>query len=453
MNSRKQSRMKRILTCLATLATFLLPMSARADFAAPFVVVSGVASAGGSAVAIDPQGRSFFAWVEPRPSLRSESAVRTRARAADGTFGAYHSISTMRYNAQGHQVAFDTRGNALVVWSGRPNDDLGDTVLIQARFRTAAGVFGPIQTISSPNGEGAIDPKVAFNSSGRALITWTYFYNGTRRVQARSRSPGGTLGALQTLSAPDEEAGPPNLAVSPGGRALIVWVARDGDRYRVQAARRTSSTVKFDPAVLTLSDFDNDRYLETAEVAMDDDGDAIVAWEENLTGSYARSVSAGGVIGPRLQLSPADGSTQGVRVVANSLGEALFVWQLIEDNARLIQARLGTTAGSLTGAAKTIIARAERYPAPYDVPHVALASTGEGLIAWARGIYDLDATARIDAVTVSKAGIVGAVKTISGGGGHYSLKQIALNPSGKIVAVWDRYTGNAEIGAAAGTLP
>lgn len=443
MDSRKQSHAKRILACLVALTTFLAPVSARADFAAPFVV-SGGASANGGAVAIDPQGRTFFVWGEGRPSLYSPRAIRTRPRTGTGTLGAFRSVSPAHQTTYEEQVAMDTRGNALVVWSGRTS---GGSI-IQARVRTAAGEFGPIQTLSDPS-QDARYPKLAFDFSGRALIAWNAFDGTSDRVQARSQSPGGKLGSLQTLSAAGEDAGPPNLAVSPGGRALIVWVWSDGNRYRVQAARRSSSTVRFDPATLTLSD--NDRYLVTAEVAMDDDGDAIVAWDENVTGSYARSVSAGGVIGPRLKLSPADGSTQGIRVAANSLGGALFVWQLIEDDddgRLLIQARRGTTAGSLAGAVKTIIAPTESY----DVAHVALASTGEGLIAWASGY---GAAARIEAATISNAGIVGAVQTVSAGSGFYDLRQLALNPSGRVVAVWNRFpsTGNPQIGAAAGTLP
>ena len=132
-------------------------------------------SAGESAVAIDPQGRTFFVWSEPRPSLHSDKALRTRPRAADGTFGAYRSISAGRDYVLDQQVAVDTRGNALVVWSGGANEF--DPV-IQARFRTAAGVFGPIQTLSACVGECAHFTAVLW--TGAQERTRTFTPRGTR---------------------------------------------------------------------------------------------------------------------------------------------------------------------------------------------------------------------------------------------------------------------------------
>jgi hypothetical protein len=58
---------------------------------------------------------------------------------------------------------------------------------------------------------------------------------GCLRVQARTRSAAGVLGAVQTLSASGQDAYYPQVAVNQSGNAATVWNRYDGANERIQA--------------------------------------------------------------------------------------------------------------------------------------------------------------------------------------------------------------------------
>src|SRR2546430_9674933 len=62
------------------------------------------------------------------------------------------------------QVAVDSSGDSLVVW----NRSDGSNIRIQSKFRASDGTFAPTQTISM-SGRDALDPQVAFDTSGNAI--------------------------------------------------------------------------------------------------------------------------------------------------------------------------------------------------------------------------------------------------------------------------------------------
>ena len=212
----------------------LLPAAAEAT--PTFLSAVSVSDAGQDAfepqVAVDSSGNSLMVWTR---SDGTNLRIQARFRAADGTLGATATISQAGRDASEPQVAFDPSGNAIAVWSqfDSPNSRT------HAAFRPVGGSFGGDQTIS-PAGADANAPQIAIDSTGKAVAVW-YRFDGTKdRIQAAVRPANGSFGAAQTLSAPGQEAFEPKVGAGPNAdaNAVAVWTGSDGLNLRVQSSRR-----------------------------------------------------------------------------------------------------------------------------------------------------------------------------------------------------------------------
>src|SRR5262249_36994221 len=165
-------------------------------------------------------------------------------------------------------------GGALITWEYYD----GTKRQVQARFRSATGVLGPIQPLSNA-GYGWTWPRVAVDDKDNGVVTWTWYDGANYWVQGRTRSATGVLGPIQTLS----EAGAynPQLAMDDQGDALVTWQRRLKDstyatwNWRIQG--RTISVSDIVGPIETISAAGQDSY--GAQPALDADGTALVAWE------------------------------------------------------------------------------------------------------------------------------------------------------------------------------
>jgi hypothetical protein len=123
------------------------------------------------------------------------------------------------------------RGDTLVLWS---TEQQGLEVARSAR----GGPFGP--PVLLPGSQGATDPRLAIDASGRALIAWTWFDNSRPsppdvpagldccdRVRAIMLSPAGKPGTAVTVSPAGEDARLDALAISRTGIG-IAWGGLSG---------------------------------------------------------------------------------------------------------------------------------------------------------------------------------------------------------------------------------
>jgi hypothetical protein len=142
-------------------------------------------------------------------------------------------LSAPGQNAGGPQVAVDAAGDAVFTWDRSD----GTYSRVQARARSAAGVLSPVQTLSAP-GQHAGAPQVAVDTDGDAVLTWARSDGTNTRVKARARTAAGILSPVQTLSAPGHNAGLPQVGVDTDGDAVVTWWRFDGDgtNNRVQGA-------------------------------------------------------------------------------------------------------------------------------------------------------------------------------------------------------------------------
>jgi hypothetical protein len=195
----------------------------------------------------------------------------------------------------------------------------------------------------------------------------------------------------------------PQIAVATDGDGVIVWQRDGAAGQEVQAA--TVSATGAVGAVQTLSSGGTN---EQPKVAVDDEGNAVVVWRRSSGGDVvvqSNTLSELGVPGGRQTISDDAQDASRPAVGMDAAGNALIAWEFGSGANRRIQALIRETDGSLettatlpdTGGASAI-------------PEVAMATGGEAVIAW---LGDDGTASRVRAVTMSAAGVIGPMETVS----------------------------------------
>ncbi len=219
---------------------------------------------------MDPSGRTLAVWSS---FINGTQYVRAAYRAtATGSFDP--PVTVAQSQAYDPTAAFDSQGNAIVVWTGgyairsastgfaapQPMpvngwpraafDAQGGVVVVgksdgnvaQWSYRPAGGSFGPAVDLSPP-GETGYDPQVGTDSSGNATAVWFAAKGSDQMVDTAYRPAGaGTaFGPAHSLSDPGDlperfYGDFPHVAVGANGEAFAVWSRNDGTAFRVQSS-------------------------------------------------------------------------------------------------------------------------------------------------------------------------------------------------------------------------
>jgi hypothetical protein len=422
--------------CALALAAPLMAGPARAEFGDPVTLSRAGESAVTPQVAVDATGDALVVWAR---SDGTDIRIQARARSAAGVLGPIETLSRAGQDALEPQVGIDADGNALVVWTQSD----GTTDRIWARARSAAGVLGPVLALSKA-GETAASPQVAVNAAGDALFVWTRF-DGTRfRIQARARSAAGVLGTAQTLSAASGEgAFTPQVAIDDDGRTLVVWRVGNLADFLIQARSRSAAGVLGPIEKVS----QNGQVVSDPQVVITGSGDALLVWlrsEGNNAQVHARARSAAGTLGPVQDISDADERARPARVAIDADGDALIVWERSVVMNRQVKARARSAAGAL-GPVQRISPKGDNA---FD-PSVAINAGGRAQIVW-RLIGET--SERIQARSRSAGGALGPVQNLSQASIGTTNPQVAIGGNGDALAVWERFDQNVEtrIQAAAG---
>lgn len=162
------------------------------------------------------------------PSLTAGMAV------AAPTWLPGQTLSAPGTETGGAQVGLAANGDAVAVWGAGEFTD----AVIQAAHREAGGSWSAPVTISAPALSSA--PRLAVDPSGEAVALWRRYDGANFRAQAASRAPGGDWTAPINISPPGVEAYDPAVAIDGAGQITAVWSRYDGFGFRVQARTRTA---------------------------------------------------------------------------------------------------------------------------------------------------------------------------------------------------------------------
>jgi hypothetical protein len=296
----------------------------------------------------------------------------------------------------------------------------------------AAATFGPPVPVS-PLGSLAAQPAV--DADGDAVFVWRRSDGADVRIQARTRSASGVLGPVLTLSARGQDAFEPQVAVDSDGDALIAWQRSDGTNHRIQA-RPLSATGALG---LTQNLSPPGEHALHPRLAVDADGDAVAVWQlgdgaSDPAATAGRARSAAGVLSP-VQVLSSGGQALSPHVAISPSGDAVFTWiRNSPGHNYRVQTRARSAAGALS-AVQTLSQDGQDA----HLPRVAVDATGDAVLTWQRS----DGTnQRVQTRARSAAGALSAVQTLStaaGQGGFTLAPEVAVEPDGDAVFVWARH--------------
>lgn len=183
-------------------------------------------------------------------------------------------------------VAMDNNGDALVVYE----QENGAYHTYMSEFRSPGPWTHPLDTeYLSQDTTSASTPQTVMANNGDALIVWAEIAWGADGISSsgqilkseyRSGSWTHPVGVTDNISPDGEYAWSPQLAMNSSGDAIIVWVQSDGSNAQIfKSEYRNGSWTH--PSAVTDNISHDGRDAEAPQVAMDDNGDAIIVWEQD----------------------------------------------------------------------------------------------------------------------------------------------------------------------------
>ncbi len=314
------------------------------------IVVAQTTGGTNPSVAMDANGDFVVSWQVLNAStglyLYGISAQRYNlAGAPQGGTIVLNSGATNATAGEAPKVAMDTAGDFAITYQGYDANSHG---IFAERFNSSgvsqgSGIF-PVNTVTTGN-QGA--PTIAMDSAGDFVIAWedggqaqpagiyAQRYNSSGVVQ------GGNT-AISTVASGSTSPANPSVAMEPTGQYAIAWQFNQtasgvGNGFQGVETQRFSATGTALTSVIQLNTPEN--YNQgNASVAIDSEGDFVVAWESYGQGGtmatintlLAQRVNSGGtLIGPTQFLpSTQTGDNQRFPALASDPnGNTMMVWE------------------------------------------------------------------------------------------------------------------------------
>jgi hypothetical protein len=388
-------------------------------------------------LAVDAGGGTVAVWAR---SDGSHTIIQASSRPPGGAWAPPVDLSQAGRDATEPQLAVDAAGDAVAVWA-RSN---GAHTVIQAAARPAGGGWTSARDLSDSE-RNATEPQVAVDSGGRAIAVWSRFDGSDDIVQTAQLPPaaGSAWSEPVDLSAAGEDADEPQLAVDAAGDAIAVWSRLEGTDTIAQAAFRPAGAGWEAPDDLSEAGGD----ATEPQVAIDPGGAAVAVWSRAASGLdtvQAAEMAAGGDWLEAVDLTgPGDDATE--PQVSSAAGRLLAVWTLRGPGPySTIQSAEKTGGGpwqqaqdlTQAGLTQTVVS-----------PQVALDPNGNGAAVWARSGASPTV---IEGRTKPSGGPWMDLVELSELGSSATEPQVTLGATGDGASIWSRENGANAIVQAAG---
>jgi hypothetical protein len=331
------------------------------------------------------------------------------------------------------QVAMDSSGNGIVVW--QQYDGAHDSIYAR---RYVAGAWGPVTLLEYGTGT-AWSPQVAMDSSGNAVVVWQQYDSASHLSLYSKRLTSGVWGSVTLLEYATGDAWSPQVAMDNHGNAVVAWTQYDSSSHLNLYAKRLSSGV-WGP--VTLLEYGAGG-VWGPQVAMDSSGNTVVVWCQ-LDSSYHLSIFAkrysSRAWGPVTLLEAGTGDAKSPQVAMDNHGNAIAVWKQTDGNFEHIYSKRFSAGvwGSVISIGKDM--------AVYD-PQVAMDDKGNALVVWSDWYGSMSGSQQIYMNRFS-AGVWGAATPTTAVTWSSVSPQIAMNNDGEVMVVLegvDYITGDTHI--------
>ncbi|MCX6844043.1 MAG: T9SS type A sorting domain-containing protein [candidate division WOR-3 bacterium] len=391
----------------------------------------------------DSSGRFVVAWMDGRGHNSSDWNVFCQRLNSQGQrLGANIQVTTNDSIQQTPDVSCGVSGEFVVTWDDGRN---GNQDVYGQRYDANGNPLGQNFKVNDDGGSAdQYGSGVAVNSYGEFLVVWTDRRGGEDDVYARryyaDGNPSGPSFRLSDVSLGRQLN--PTVEARPGGGYWTAWAdARSGD-YDIYCQRLDRNANKVG-ASFRINDDHGSALQRCSSIAMDARGVICVAWEDERNGAtdIYRCVTdaAGNVMGPNLRLNDdgAGGAAQYYAAAAAGSGRFIAAWVDMRNAPQSadIYAQYMDGGGMPVGAnfrVNTDVSGASQW-----YPYTAMDSSNQSVVLWedARNGQEQMYCRRYD----SSGNPLGPEFTVQDSTGTGIYGSVAMNRSGRFVAVWMNY--------------
>ena len=253
-------------------------------------------------IALNSGGSGIAVWIVEGSAGRTLSGLPLgRGKSQDAPSAIFTTSGAIRHI----RIRVDRRGGAVLVWS---HEQGGEFETLAAHYNGRAGAWDDEPTRLGPRVRHPVEPQLAMNSRGQAVVAWTEERKDARDLLACLSGPG-----------PRPWPGPPALlasgrllehqvAIDPAGNALGLFLQQDSGAPAALKARRyaVAASAWQEPEVLGSA-----LHLRQIRLATNAAGDTLAVWLQGggLDPAYLRSMAfRGGRWGDRETYLTAKGS-------------------------------------------------------------------------------------------------------------------------------------------------
>ncbi len=288
---------------------------------------------------------------------------------------------------------------------------------------------------------GAEDPNelaLAVDPNGDAVTAWSDWDGGNVKLEVTGTTAPGAGWSSPTQLAEGSsyyymlEPPAPQVAINPHGDAVAVWEIYENDKWYVQASQMPAGGTWQTPVQLAETSY----ALGRPQVAMDADGDAVAVWT-TYSGSHdvidAAELPAGGSWQTPVQISGSEEAEQ-AQVAMNSAGDVIAAWTIWTGSTDRVEAAQMPAGGTWQTPEPISNAGNETYS-----PEVAIDEHGDAAAVWWHNDGGQDV---VQGAQLPAGGSWSTSSQLSEGGEPAYNPQLAMNPQGDAVVVWERWNGS-----------
>jgi phosphoheptose isomerase len=332
------------------------------------------------AIAMDSDGDFVVTWQSSNQDGESWGIYAQRYNASGVAQGVEFLVNTYIENAQMNPaIAMDSDGDFVIAYESFTWDPIarvGEGNIFAQRYNASGVAQGDefqVNTFTTNNQE---YPAIAMDSDGNFVITWASggqdgSFEGVyaRRYNASGVAQGGEF-RVNTYTAGNQNY--PSIAMDSDGDFVIAWQSnlQDGSDYGVYAQRYNASGVaqggEFQVNTYTTS------FQSDPSIAMDSDGDFVITWTGQDwwgAGIFAQRYNAlGAAVGSEFPVNTYKENNQLASSIAmDSDGDFVITWQSnLQDGEGFGIFAQRYTANAATGISKASVANSmvSVYPNP-----------------------------------------------------------------------------------------
>jgi len=359
------------------------------------------------------------------------------------------------------RIAVNANGTALAVWMANcttvpPASRVDCQDIWGNRFNgTSWGAATLLDTLPGliPANSTVEYPSVCIDSAGNGVATWSQ-NDGTKGRTYVARTNGGTWAAAEILDDNSGATARRSRCAAGNGTAVVVWeqgaTAATGPRD-IWASRLTGTTWSPAQRIETMPE-----HAQDIAVAMDAQGNAVAVWRQFRTGTTPpptppfdmwsnRLNGTSGNWGTAELIENEDtAGTNGVvnpSVAMNAAGTAVAVWADQSAGGSLGDVKANRFSGTTWGTAERI----ENSTSQFTEARIALDGTGRGIAVWQQeeGNNVKSAIGNI----MSSAGTWGTLTPLETFPGDANSIRVAAGGNGSGIVVWNQTVsgGNSHI--------